>query len=50
MPLHRFLALVCKETEKRKPAFESIQGRSSSQIESYDFEPETPTWMKGFIR
>ena len=50
MPLHRFLALVCKETGKSKPTFDSIQERSSSQIESYDLEPETPIWMKGFIR
>jgi len=50
MPLHRFLSLVCKETETRKPAFDSIQERSLSEIESYDSEPETPTWMKDFIR
>jgi len=50
LPLHKFLALVCRETEQRSQTFEQVQERTIIESEIYDSETEIHAWMKGFIR
>ena len=50
LPLHKFLALVCRETEKPSQTFETIQDRTIIESEIEINETKTPSWMKGFIR
>ena len=50
MPLHKFLALVCRETEQKKSMFNPIQERTITEEITFESETETPHWMKGFIR
>ncbi len=50
MPLHKFLALVCRETEQKKSVFNPIQERTITEEITHKLETETPHWMKGFIR
>ena len=48
LPLHKFLALVCRKSEDESKSFENIQERINNESEVQDFEK--PAWMKGFIR
>ncbi len=50
LPLHKFLALVCRETEKPSQTFETIQDRTIIESEIEILDTKTPSWMKGFIR
>ncbi len=50
LPLHKFLALVCRKNELTNQSFEPIQNRVNSDSEISESDTEIADWMKGFMR